>query len=180
MHPERIAISVEGEWRYSVQVGDRRGLSAPWEGRFTCLPSAHHGWLQVGNWVDPAYSPRYLAHHDGTPFYGVGQADAIDLMSYGFDAEKGFSLFDQMAQHSENTLVYWPIYSNPFFATRYDRYSLPDLKVIDMVVEDAARKGIYLVFTIWDHALLRDKTHTWPNGLWETQNGFRELGNNPF
>jgi hypothetical protein len=100
-------------------------------------------------------------------------------MSYGFDAEKGFSLFDQMAQHGENMLVYWPIYSNPFFVTRYDHYSVPDLKVIDMVVEDAARKGIYLVFTIWDHALLRDKTHTWPNGLWETQNGFRVLGSLP-
>jgi hypothetical protein len=172
----RFTPSVEGEWHYSLQVRDRRGLSAPWGGQFTCLRSTHHGWLQVGNWVDPAYSPRYLAYHDGAPFYGVGHADAIDLMSYGFDAEKGFSLFDQMAEYSENMLVYWPIYSNPFFATRYDHYSVPDLKVIDMVVEDAARKGIFLVFTIWDHDLLRDKTHTWRNGLWETQNGFRALG----
>jgi hypothetical protein len=172
----RFTPSVEGAWRYSLQVRDRRGPSAPWTGEFTCLPSAHHGWLQVGNWVNPAYSPRYLAYHDGAPFYGVGHADAINLMSYGFDAEKGFSLFNQMAEYGENMLVYWPIYSNPFFATRYDHYSVPDLKVIDMIVEDAARKGIFLVFTIWDHGMLRDKTHAWGNGLWETQNGFRELG----
>ncbi len=172
----RFSPSVEGAWRYSLQARDRRGPSAPWAGEFTCLPSTHHGWLQVGSWVNPAYSPRYLAYHDGTPFYGVGHADAISLMSYGLDAEKGFSLFNQMAGYGENMLVYWPIYSNPFFATRYDRYSTPDLKVIDMVVEDAARKGIFLVFTIWDHGMLRDKTHPWGNGLWETQNGFRELG----
>jgi hypothetical protein len=129
----RFTPSAEGEWRYSVQVRDRHGESKPAAGRFTCLPSGDHGWLQVGDWVDPAYSARYLAYHDGTPFY-----------------------------------------SNPFFATRYDRYSLPDLRVIDLVVEDAARSGIHLVFTIWNHDLLRDETHAWGDGVWETRNGFRE------
>jgi len=172
----RFTPSIEGEWRYRLRVRDRNGESESQDGRFTCLPSDHHGWLQVGGWVDPAYSTRYLVHHDGYPFYGVGHCDAFDLMSYGWDAEDGFALFDRMAQHGENMLVYWPIYSNPFFATYYDRYSAPDLKVIDLIVEDAAREGIYLVFTIWDHDLLRDETHSWPNGLWETHNGFRQLG----
>jgi len=175
----RFTPSVEGEWRYSLRVRDRRGESKPRDGQFSCLPpgaAGHHGWLQVGEWVDPAYSARYLVHHDGTPFYGVGHCDAFDLMSYGFDVDEGFALFDRMAEHGENMLVYWPIYSNPFFVTRYDRYSVPDLKVIDWIVEDAARKSIYLVFTIWDHDLLRDDTHEWSNGLWETHNGFRELG----
>jgi hypothetical protein len=129
--------------------------------------------------VDPAYSARYLVHHDSTPFYGVGHCNAFDLMSYGFDADRGFTLFDRMAKHGENLLVYWPIYSNPFFATDYDRYSLPDLKVVDLVVEDAARKSIYLVFTVWNHDLLRDETHPWSRtnmGDWETHNGFRKLG----
>lgn len=172
----RFTPPAEGEWRYSLQVRDRYGKSKPYDGQFTCLPSSHHGWLQVGAWVDPAYSARYLVHHDTTPFYGVGHCDAFDLMSYGWDAEGGFALFDRMAEHGENMLVYWPIYSNPFFATRYDRYSVPDLKVIDVVVEDAARKGIYFVFTLWDHSLLRDETHEWGHGLWETHNGFRGLG----
>jgi hypothetical protein len=172
----RFTPSAEGGWRYSVQVRDRHGESRPYDGRFTCLPSGDHGWLQVGDWVDPAYSARYLAYHDGTPFYGAGHCNAFDLMSYGLDAEGGFVLLDTMAEHGENMLVYWPIYSNPFFATRYDRYSLPDLRVIDLVVEDAARSGIHLVFTIWNHDLLRDGTHAWGDGVWETRNGFRELG----
>jgi hypothetical protein len=172
----RFSPPLEGPWRYSVAVRDRIGESSPVAGTFTVRASDHHGWLQVGSWVDPAYSARYFVHHDGTPFYGVGHCNAFDLMSYGFDAEKGFALFDKMARAGENMLVYWPIYSNPFFNTRHDHYSLPDLKVIDLVVEDAARQGIYLVFTVWDHGLLRDRTHPWGDGLWETHNGFRQLG----
>lgn len=174
----RFTPSAEGEWQYSLVVRDRYGESQPETGRFTCLPSEHHGWLQVGNWVDPAYSPRYLVHHDGTPFYGIGHCNAFDLMSYGWDEKAGFTLFNTMVAHGENMLVYWPIYSNPFFAARYDRYSVPDMKVIDLVVEDAAHQGIYLVFTIWNHDLLRDQTHPWSRtnmGDWETHNGFREL-----
>jgi len=174
----RFAPSAEGAWHYRLWVHDRQGQSAPWEGRFASQPSEHHGWLQVGSWVNPAYSPRYLAHHDGTPFYGIGHCNAFDLMSYGFDADKGFTLFDRMVGHGENMLVYWPVYSNPFFALDYDRYSVPDLKVIDLVVEDAARKGIYLIFTVWNHDLLRDETHPWSKtnmGDWGTHNGFRQL-----
>jgi len=130
----RFTPSAEGEWRYRLQVRDRHGESKPWEGQFACLPADHHGWLQVGAWVNPAYSARYLVYHDGTPFYGIGHCDAFDLMSYGWDAERGFALFDMMAEHGENILVYWPIYSNPFFATRYDRYSVPDLKVIEYLL----------------------------------------------
>ena len=172
----RFAPSAEGQWSYRLQVRDRSGESKPYDGQFTCLPSGHHGWLQVGSWVEPAYSSRYLVYHDGTPFYGVGHCNAFDLMSYGLDGDGGFALFDRMAGHGENMLVYWPIYSNPFFATRYDRYSLPDLMVLDMVVEDAARSGVHLIFAVWDHGLLRDGTHPWGDGLWETRNGFRELG----
>jgi hypothetical protein len=175
----RFTPSATGEWRYRLQVRDQNGTSAPWEGQFACTPSDHHGWLQVGSWVDPAYSPRYLVHHDGSPFYGVGHCDVVSMMSYGWDAEQGFTLFNRMAEHGENMLVYWPLYSSPFFVMRYDQYSRPDLKTIDLVVEDAERKSIYLVFTIWNHGLLRDATHPWARntpGLWETQNGFRALG----
>jgi hypothetical protein len=175
----RFSPSAEGEWRYRLAVRDADGESKPFEGAFTCAPSDHPGWLQVGDRVDSAYSSRYLVHHDGAPFYGVGHCNAFDLMSYGWDEERGFALFSGMVEHGENMLVYWPVYSNPFFATRYDHYSLPDLKVIDLVVEDAARRGIYLVFTIWNHDLLRDETHPWSErnmGDWATHNGFRELG----
>ncbi len=172
----RFSPPVDGDWHYQVRVQDPTGASEPQEGQFTVLPSQEPGWLQVANRVDATYSPRYLAHHDGTPFFGVGHADAFDLMAYGFDPERGFALFDTMAANGENMLVYWAIHSNPFFNTRYDRYSAADLQVIDLVVDDAAAKGIYLVFTIWDHNFLRDASHPWGDGLWNTQNGFRALG----
>ncbi len=172
----RFTPSSEGEWRYRLLARDADGESGPFEGAFTCTPSEHHGWLQVGDWVDPAYSPRYLVHHDGTPFYGVGHCNAFDALSYGFDVDTGSVLFDTMVAHGENMLVYWTLYSNTFIATDYDRYSLPDLQVMDLVVEDAASKGIYLVFTVWNHDLLRDETHPWPREEWNTLNGFRKLG----
>ena len=44
-----------------------------------------------------------------------------------------------------------------------------------MVVADAQKQGIFLVFTIWDHPELRDNTHSWGNGNWG-RNGFNQLG----
>ena len=172
----RFTPSLAGDWRYSLTVRDQAGISKPWEDKFKTITSESHGWLQVGSWVNPAYSPYYLAYHDGAPFYGIGHCEAFDLMSIGFDETTGFALFDQMAQAGENMVVYWPVYSNPFFNNSYDRYSLPDLKVIDMVVQDAQKKGIFLVFTVWDHPELRDKPHPWGGGNWPYNNGFRLLG----
>jgi ABC-type amino acid transport substrate-binding protein len=60
----RFAPSAEGPWRYRLQVRDRSGESKPYDGQFTCLPSESHGWLQVGSWVEPAFSSRYLVYHD--------------------------------------------------------------------------------------------------------------------
>lgn len=172
----RFSPPAPGIWNYAVQVRDHNGPSPEWKGKFTATPSGGHGWLQVGSWVNPAYSPRYLAFQDGTPFYGVGHCDAFSAMSYGYTAAQGYTLFDKMQQAGENMLVYWPIYSNPFFDRRYDQYSASDLRVIDGLVADAEKKGIYLVFTIWDHNEIRDRTHAWGNGEWENNNGFRLLG----
>lgn len=172
----RFAPAQEGAWQYAITVRDATGASAPLAGAFTATPSPSRGWLQVGSWVDPAYSPRYLAHHDGTPFYGIGHCDAFTVMRGGFDADRGFGLFSDMVAAGENTVVYWPLYSNSFIASDYDRYQPVDLKLIDLIVADAERKGVYLIFTIWNHDLLRDQTHPWGNSAWETLNGFRTLG----
>jgi len=185
----RFTPSAEGQWQYNLSVSTGQNTSKSWTGSFMVFPlkilnektikvtsSQNHGWLQVASWVKPDFSPRYLAYQDGTPFYGLGHCDAFTVMSHGYDPSTGFKLFDDMHQAGENMLVYWPVYSNPFFNNSYDSYSLPDLKILDLVVEDARRKGIYLVFTIWDHNELRDKTHPWGDGLWERQNGFHRLG----
>lgn len=165
----------EGLWRYRVTVSDANGVSAPLEGTFTVTASDKHGWLQVGAWINPAYSPHYLVYHDGTPFYGVGFCEALNILIDRFDAEQGVGLFDKMKAAGANYVVWWPFYTNSPVSNRYDQYNLANLQLIDTIVADAQKEGIFLVFTIWDHPELRDKGHPWGNGHWD-RNGFSKLG----
>ena len=171
----RFSPSQVGEWTYQLTVKDARGVSLPYEGNFSVTPSDLHGWLQSGNWVNPDYSGHYLVYQDGTPFYGVGHCDALNILVGGFSLDQGVSLFNDMKKAGENYVVWWPLYSNSPIGTSYDDYSVASMKVIDMVVADAQKKGIFLVFTIWDHPELRDDTHAWGAGNWN-RNGFSKLG----
>ncbi len=172
----RFTPSQEGEWHYQLAVTDVNGISPFFEGAFSVTASENHGWLQTGQWVNPDYSPRYLVHHDGTPFYGAGYCEALNILIDGFSAENGVGLFNDMNEAGANYVVWWPLYSMSPIKSNYDKYSASDLLIMDTIVADAQKKGIYLVFTIWDHPELRDKTHSWGDGRWEMNNGFRKLG----
>jgi hypothetical protein len=164
----------EGNWSYALTITDLRAESLPVEGSFTVTSSDLHGWLQVGSWVDPENSPRYLVTHDGMPFYGVGHCDPLNILADGFSVADGVALFDNLLAAGENYVVWWPLYSmSPLIS--YDNYSMTNMKIIDMVVKDAQKKGVYLVFTVWDHPELRAKGHPWGEGNW-SRNGFSELG----
>lgn len=171
----RFTPSAEGEWRYQITIQDAGGLSQSAEGTFDTTPSDLHGWLAVGSWVTPAYSSRYLAFRDGTPFYGVGHGDALNILDDQYFEENGVGLFDIMKAAGENYVVWWPLYSYSPLKTSYDNYSVADMSMIDLVVKDAQKEGIFLVFTIWDHPELRAQGHPWGPGRWET-NGFKNLG----
>ena len=172
----RFTPSQTGLWTYSISVTDARGISLPHLGEFTVTPSDLHGWIQPGHLFDPGYSGRYLVHHDGTPFYGVGHCDALNILIDGFDIEDGVGLFDTMKEANENYVVWWPLYTNSPVNSSYDEYSVGNMKVIDSVVKDAEKEGIYLIFTIWDHPQLRDDQHpSWDTGNW-SRNGFNKLG----
>lgn len=164
-----------GDWKYQLKVSDARGVSQPLDGAFSVTPSDLHGWLQIGNKVNPAYSPHYLVYHDGTPFYGVGHCEALNILIDGFDADTGVILFDKMKEAGENFVVWWPFYTNSPVLGRYDQYMVSNLKTIDLVVTDAQKKGVFLIFTIWDHPALRSRDHPWGNGNWD-KNGFSKLG----
>jgi hypothetical protein len=170
----RFTPSLEGRWSYQLTVTDKNGTSQPAAGEFQATASALHGWLQAGNWINPAYSGHYLVHQDGTPFYGYGHCDALNILVDGFDIEKGVGLFDEMIAAGENYVVWWPLYSMSPVNGSYDQYSVSNMKVIDLVVKDAQKKGVFLVFTIWDHPELRATGHSWGAGRWET-NGFSKL-----
>lgn len=171
----RFTPSRVGDWTYSISVTDLNGESAPKTGGFSVTPSDLHGWIIPGNSFDPAYSPHYLVYHDGTPFYGVGYCEALNILIDGFNSEDGVRLFDNMKAVGANYVVWWPMYSNSIFGSAHDDYSVPNMKVIDAVVKDAEKEGILLVFTIWDHPNLRDETHAWGEGNWK-RNGFSKLG----
>jgi len=171
----RFTPSQEGTWTYSILITDPNGESFPKEGYFTVTASDLHGWIIPGDSFDTAYSSHYLVHHDGTPFYGVGYCEALNILVDGFDINDGVGLFDNMNAASANYVVWWPMYTNSIVSSSYDNYSVGSLNVIDAVVRDAEKKGVFLVFTIWDHPNLRDDTHAWSDGNW-VRNGFSKLG----
>ena len=171
----RFTPSSEGTWTYAVSARDGRGNSLPGLGEFTVTPSDLHGWIVPGNSFNAAYSGHYLVHHDGAPFYGVGHCDALNILIDGFDVEDGVRLFDAMKAADENYVVWWPLYTNSPVNSSYDDYSVGNMKVIDAVVKDAEKEGIFLIFTIWDHPQLRDDNHpSWDTGNW-SRNGFSKL-----
>lgn len=170
----RFTPSQTGEWQYQLAVTDANGASQPAVGSFTVTDSDLHGWLLPANQVNPEYSGHYLVHHDGTPFYGLGHADALNILIDGFNIDRGVGLFNNMVEAGENYVVWWPLYSTSPLKNSYNNYSAADMKVIDMIVKDAEQKGIFLIFTIWDHPQLRDETHEWDTGNWVT-NGFSDL-----
>jgi hypothetical protein len=165
----------EGEWSYQLTIHDGRGDSLPAEGKFNVTASDLHGWLQVGSRVNPDYSSHYLAYQDGTPFYGLGHCDALNILLGGYKVGTGVPIFNQMIAAGENYVVWWPFYTNSPVSTSYKDYSLSNLKLIDLVVKDAQAKNLFLVFTIWDHPSLRLPGHSWGRGDWG-RNGFNQLG----
>jgi hypothetical protein len=170
----RFTPPSDGRWDYALTVTDRHGTGLPAEGSFQVTPSNRHGWILPGRMVAPAYSNHYLAYADSTPFYGFGHCDALNILVDGFDIEKGVGLFDKMAAAGENYVVWWPFYGMSPVNGSYDQYSVSNMKIIDLIVEDAEEKGILVIFTIWDHPELRGQGHPWGAGRWET-NGFSKL-----
>lgn len=170
----RFTPSQEGQWNYQLLIEDVHGAGPPAEGAFNVTASDQHGWLQPGNRFNPAYSGRYLVYHDGAPFYGLGHADALNILIDGFDIDRGVGLFNNMLDAGENYVVWWPLYHASPIQNSYNSYSMANMAVIDMVVQDAQKKGIFLIFTIWDHPQLRDDSHAWDTGNW-ARNGFNKL-----
>lgn len=171
----RFSPSSAGEWRYALTVSDARGTSASAEGSFNVSESERKGWLQIGKTVNPDYSARYLVHHDGSPFYGYGYCEALNILIDGFSVENGVGLFSNMVAAGENFVVWWPLYSMSPINSSYNNYSASNMSTIDAIVRDAEKKGIYLVFTVWDHPQLRGDNHPWGRGNWANNNGFNKL-----
>jgi len=170
----RFTPDETGEWRYAVHVRDRFGTADSKQGSFDVAASDRHGWLQVASWRDPKLSSRYLVYHDGTPFYGVGRCEAFTLGDARTNADGDLNTLKRMHENGENLVVWWPHYSYTFFSNSATNYERVDMQLIDSYLASAERLGITVVYTIWDHNLLRGAGHPWGAGDWG-RNGFRQL-----
>ena len=170
----RFTPSRVGDWSYAITVTDHRGPSEPVDGSFQVTDTAAKGWLRIGSDVDPAYSTRYLAYGDGTPWYGRGHAD-LDMALGGADSGgEGLRLLNEMAETGENFVMWWPTWGSNFFQSTFDDYAAGPMEVIDFVLHEAEAKEATLAYTIWTHQYLRTNAHPWGDDRWGL-NGFSKL-----
>lgn len=171
----RLNPTVVGDWQYSFKVDDERGSSEVVKGAFTVLASSNKGWLLTGQAFNPNYSNRYLVHHDGSPFYGVGHGDVFSLFRTSNFINETNRLVTNMDEAGENYVLWWPQFYFSVVEDDYDDYSVENLKLIDGVLEILERENKFVVFTVWDHSQLRDDNHPWDAGNWFNSNGFNRL-----
>lgn len=173
----RFIPSSAGLWTYTVSVKDIQGTSTPFSGEFNVNEHTAPGWLQTGKQFDNDYSNKYLVHHDGTPFYGVGHADAfIANRSFSSRQNNGVdNLILNMKEANENYIVWWPQFHFSVVENNYNDFNPENLAVIDAVLEKLEQEDLFVIFTLWDHSQLRDNNHQWSDGNWFNNNGFSNL-----
>ena len=161
----RFAGAETGNWRYLITVLDRNGRMER-GGGFEVVASGSPGWV-----VPSAVDPHYLAHDDGTPFFGVGMA--VPWLVYDSRYYEQPGLLGRLEGHGVN-LINWLFTSWDILLLRdsYQMYSMEDANKFDLLLTDAEYHGIKLVLGVWIHDLLRDAPHPW--------NGFYDWSSNPF
>jgi hypothetical protein len=173
----RFSPSSAGQWLYTISVQDIQGLSPLYSGEFTVNEATTSGWIQTGKQFNSNYSNKYLVHHDGTPFYGVGHADAF-IANRDFSSQQANgvdNLILNMKEADENYIVWWPQFHFSIVEDNYNSYNLNNLTVIDTVLEKLEQEELFVIFTLWDHSQLRDNNHHWLDGNWFNNNGFNNL-----
>ena len=117
--------------------------------QFACgLNGTRSPYGAVPNAFNPDYSGHYLVYHDGTPFYGLGHGDALNILIDGFNIDRGVGLFNNMVEANENYVVYWPLYSNSPLQNSYDDYMTSSMDLIDVVVKDLILDAFLLL--LWN------------------------------
>jgi len=170
----RFAPSEQGEWQYSFSITDKSGVSDALSGTFNVTTSTNKGWIQAANKINPTYSPHYFAHQDGSEFYGIGHGDVFSIFRNSSTTTR---LLARMKAANENYFVWWPQFYFSLVSNNYNNYNQGNIELIDEVITQTEQANLKLVFTLWDHSQLRDSTHAWSDGRWNTNNGFSQLIN---
>ncbi len=168
----RFAPPLTGQWQYAITITDSGGTSDAVTGEFAVTQSTSKGMIKVANQINPDYSPRYFLHQDGSEFYGIGHSDTFAIFRNSDTADRFIAT---LKNAKENYYVWWPQYYFPITQNSYQSFNLGNIEVIDDVIEKTEQADLKLVFTIWDHSQLRNNSHPWSDGRWQTHNGFRQL-----
>ncbi|MGP8200355.1 MAG: DUF5060 domain-containing protein [Limisphaerales bacterium] len=153
----RFAANETGDWSYIVRAKDATGTGWGTPGRFTCKASANHGWVRI------APNHRYLAHDDGTSFYGVGACYPWGNTTAGFDRMQALGM---------DTYVYWNgtydrdggnnlIESTNSGIGHYDQGKCARL---DKLIAWSEERGLGMILVVWPHDYLSDHMRGWPSG----------------
>ncbi len=170
----RFSAPAAGRWQGQFTVLDSRGQSVATQTSFDVAESTSNGWILPGDQVDPTFSSRYLAYHDGSPFYGKGHGDAFAITSFVRAQNQAQSLINEMNDAGENYIIYWPSFTFSIINSGFDNYDQFIAGVLDEFVERMRINNKHLIYTIWDHSYIRDANHPWGNDRWQ-RNGFSRL-----
>ncbi len=153
----RFSPNETGIWRYTLEATDSDGTGTSSEYTFEAVPSPYHGWVRVSG-----DNPHYLAHDDGTSFYGVGPY-------YPWGVSNGTGGLAGLESSGANFFGYWNIpYGNEgnileSVSSGLGRYDQPKCGRIDQLIEWAEQRGLVMMFAIWPHDLLSNTVwaHLW-------------------
>ena len=154
----RFAANETGSWKYVVKAKDATGSTEAPRARFKCIPSTNHGWITI------APNHRYLAHDDGTSFYGVGACYPWGNTTNGFD---------QMQALGFNIYVYWNgTYDRAggsnlieSFASGLGHYDQGKCQRLVDLIDWSVARGLGMFLVIWPHDYLAEHLRGWPSKM---------------
>ncbi|MFC2090844.1 DUF5060 domain-containing protein [Bacteroidota bacterium] len=147
----RFSANETGEWTYTVRIKDRNGEALSEERTLKVIESEYHGPVEI------ATNKRFLQHHDGTSFYGVGiwyngitEPEVLDELH-----EKGANFMSHLIQPLET------------WGTGLGRYDQLLCQQIDDMFELVEERDMQLALNFWFHSFLSETVWGGGNERWE-------------
>lgn len=156
----RFAAQETGTWRYQITVRDKNGTAAYPEQKFQVIPSAKHGPVTI------APNRRFLQHHNGESYYGVGlwYNDQYAAFNQGRITPAELDQLKNLGVNYISTFI-TPLETHGTGLGRYDQNLCGRL---DEVLSLCEERDIQLSLNLWFHAYLSETV--WPGGnrRWNT------------
>ncbi len=182
----RFAPLMEGKYKYTLKIRDRRGEAQWGPGEFTASKAISHGFIHVSK-IDP----RYFDYSDGSPYFPIGHnirspVDARMQETFPWKQRwpEGFTAytryFHDMGEAGENLAEVWmaswslglewmPKWHGYHGIGQFNMINAWEL---DKVLEEAERDGINLNIVIHNHGTFSTTTdNEWQYNPFNVTNG---------